>query len=228
MSSTPVALAGGLDLPEAGGAQHAVPTTASASRTTAACAVSRCRVRCASHAAASGSVSCGPAISPARDEASTPTGVACASSGRCARASRTSCCAAATPCTPRAHGGVGDRARRKEVARHRRPGEEQGRGDLAEYRGQYAYNMLDANLKALLAEVPVVNQWDDHEVRNNWYPGQSSTTPDTPRRTSTCSRPDPVRRSSSGSRSRPAGYTGSWVTARCWTSSCWTCARALR
>jgi alkaline phosphatase D len=43
---------------------------------------------------------------------------------------------------------------------------------LAEFRGQYAYNMLDTNLKALLAEVPLLNQWDDHEVTNNWYPGE--------------------------------------------------------
>jgi alkaline phosphatase D len=43
---------------------------------------------------------------------------------------------------------------------------------LAEFRGQYAYNLLDANLRALLAEVPQVNQWDDHETTNNWYPGE--------------------------------------------------------
>ncbi|MGI5176304.1 alkaline phosphatase D family protein [Dactylosporangium sp. CA-152071] len=43
---------------------------------------------------------------------------------------------------------------------------------LQEYRGQYAYNLLDANLRAFTAEVPQLNQWDDHEVRNNWFPGQ--------------------------------------------------------
>ncbi|NJC66507.1 alkaline phosphatase [Planosporangium flavigriseum] len=43
---------------------------------------------------------------------------------------------------------------------------------LDEYRGNYAYNLLDANLRAFAAEVPQINQWDDHEVRNNWYPGQ--------------------------------------------------------
>jgi alkaline phosphatase D len=32
--------------------------------------------------------------------------------------------------------------------------------------------MLDDNLRALLAEVPQLNQWDDHEVLNNWYPGK--------------------------------------------------------
>ena len=43
---------------------------------------------------------------------------------------------------------------------------------LAEYRGQYAYNLLDGAYKRFAAEVPQVNQWDDHEVRNNWFPGQ--------------------------------------------------------
>ena len=43
---------------------------------------------------------------------------------------------------------------------------------LAEFRGQYAYNLVDANLTAFNAEVAQINQWDDHETRNNWYPGQ--------------------------------------------------------
>jgi len=43
---------------------------------------------------------------------------------------------------------------------------------LAEYRGQYAYNLLDDNLKRFAAEVPQIVQWDDHEVTNNWYPGE--------------------------------------------------------
>jgi alkaline phosphatase D len=43
---------------------------------------------------------------------------------------------------------------------------------LDEYRGQFAYNLLDENLRSFAAHVPQLNQWDDHEVRNNWYPGQ--------------------------------------------------------
>jgi alkaline phosphatase D len=43
---------------------------------------------------------------------------------------------------------------------------------LTEFRGQYAYNLLDGNVRAFLAEVPQINQWDDHEVTNNWYPGE--------------------------------------------------------
>jgi alkaline phosphatase D len=43
---------------------------------------------------------------------------------------------------------------------------------LAEYRGQFAYNLLDENVRAFAARVPSVVQWDDHEVVNNWYPGE--------------------------------------------------------
>ncbi|MGH3810843.1 MAG: alkaline phosphatase D family protein [Pseudonocardiaceae bacterium] len=46
---------------------------------------------------------------------------------------------------------------------------------LAEFRGQYAYNLLDEHLRAFAAAVPQVNQWDDHEVTNNWYPGEVLT-----------------------------------------------------
>ncbi|MBB5937139.1 alkaline phosphatase D family protein [Streptomyces zagrosensis] len=43
---------------------------------------------------------------------------------------------------------------------------------LAEYRGNFRYNLLDTHLRAFNAQVPSITQWDDHEVRNNWYPGQ--------------------------------------------------------
>ncbi|MDG4756488.1 alkaline phosphatase D family protein [Micromonospora sp. WMMD710] len=43
---------------------------------------------------------------------------------------------------------------------------------LAEYRGQFAYNLLDEHLREFAAAVPQINQWDDHEVLNNWYPGE--------------------------------------------------------
>jgi hypothetical protein len=43
---------------------------------------------------------------------------------------------------------------------------------LDDYRGNFAYNMLDASKRRFAAEVPFLVQWDDHEVRNNWYPGQ--------------------------------------------------------
>ncbi|MBZ6203681.1 alkaline phosphatase D family protein [Streptomyces olivaceus] len=43
---------------------------------------------------------------------------------------------------------------------------------LAEFRGNFRYNLLDENLRRFNSRVPSVIQWDDHEVRNNWYPGQ--------------------------------------------------------
>lgn len=43
---------------------------------------------------------------------------------------------------------------------------------LAEFRGAFRYNRLDENLRRFSAQVPTIIQWDDHEVRNNWYPGQ--------------------------------------------------------
>ncbi|MGV4927409.1 alkaline phosphatase D family protein (plasmid) [Streptomyces sp. BHT-5-2] len=43
---------------------------------------------------------------------------------------------------------------------------------LAEFRGAFRYNLLDENLRRFNAQVPTIIQWDDHEVHNNWYPGQ--------------------------------------------------------
>ena len=43
---------------------------------------------------------------------------------------------------------------------------------LDDFRGAHKYNLGDAAMRAFLADVPLVNQWDDHEVHNNWYPGQ--------------------------------------------------------
>ncbi|AUT00604.1 alkaline phosphatase [Nostoc sp. CENA543] len=46
---------------------------------------------------------------------------------------------------------------------------------LKEFRGNYQYNLLDENVKRFNAEVPMLAQWDDHEVTNNWYPGEILT-----------------------------------------------------
>lgn len=43
---------------------------------------------------------------------------------------------------------------------------------LDDYRAALAYNQLDKNKRRFAAEVPFLVQWDDYEVRNNWYPGQ--------------------------------------------------------
>lgn len=43
---------------------------------------------------------------------------------------------------------------------------------LAEFRGNFRYNLIDDNVRRFNAEVPVIAQWDDHETTNNWYPGE--------------------------------------------------------
>src|SRR5262249_11677357 len=46
---------------------------------------------------------------------------------------------------------------------------------LAEFRGNYKYNLLDRNGLAFNAAVRNSSQWDDHEVTNNWWPGEPLT-----------------------------------------------------
>jgi alkaline phosphatase D len=46
---------------------------------------------------------------------------------------------------------------------------------LDEFRGNYAYNLMDENVRAFNAAVPMLAQWDDHEVTNNWYPHEDLT-----------------------------------------------------
>src|SRR6266508_685672 len=46
---------------------------------------------------------------------------------------------------------------------------------LGEFRGRHRYTLLDDNVRAMYADVPLVAQWDDHETHNNWYPGQILT-----------------------------------------------------
>ncbi|MEM7523053.1 MAG: alkaline phosphatase D family protein [Pseudomonadota bacterium] len=43
---------------------------------------------------------------------------------------------------------------------------------LHEFRHQYLYNMMDEHVRMFNAQVPMLAQWDDHEVVNNWYPGE--------------------------------------------------------
>ncbi len=43
---------------------------------------------------------------------------------------------------------------------------------LDDFRARFAYNFEDAHVRALMAEVPIIATWDDHETRNNWWPGQ--------------------------------------------------------
>lgn len=48
---------------------------------------------------------------------------------------------------------------------------------LTEFRGRHRYNSLDANMRAMFADVPVIANWDDHETTNNWYPGETLDDP---------------------------------------------------
>jgi alkaline phosphatase D len=43
---------------------------------------------------------------------------------------------------------------------------------LEEFRGNHLYNRLDEHYRRFAAEVGQVAMWDDHEVRDNWYPTQ--------------------------------------------------------
>jgi alkaline phosphatase D len=43
---------------------------------------------------------------------------------------------------------------------------------LDDFRGNYAYNLMDEHARRFNAQTPMLVQWDDHEVRNNWFPGQ--------------------------------------------------------
>lgn len=44
---------------------------------------------------------------------------------------------------------------------------------LDDFRGNFAYNLLDVNVRRFNAEVPLIVQWDDHEVHNNWFPAMT-------------------------------------------------------
>ena len=48
---------------------------------------------------------------------------------------------------------------------------------LEEFRGRHRYNVGDRHVQAMNSRVPVYAQWDDHEVTNNWYPGEVLTDP---------------------------------------------------
>jgi alkaline phosphatase D len=46
---------------------------------------------------------------------------------------------------------------------------------LDEYRRNWRYNLGDEKLQGFLLKTPQYIQWDDHEVINNWYPGEILT-----------------------------------------------------
>lgn len=49
------------------------------------------------------------------------------------------------------------------------PEKEKVAESLHELRMNYAYNLMDEHVRAFNAAVPMLAQWDDHEVTNNWY-----------------------------------------------------------
>ena len=46
---------------------------------------------------------------------------------------------------------------------------------LADFRGAHLYPRRSAEVRALSAAVPHLGIWDDHEVRDNWFPGEHLT-----------------------------------------------------
>ena len=110
---------------------------------------------------------------------------------------------------------------------------------LTEFRGRHRYNSLDANMRAMFADVPVIAQWDDHETHNNWYPGQIiDDARYTDRDVNTLAARGrqawqenmPIADSgavAAGTTTRASSRrasTGRSPAARSWTSSAWTCA----
>lgn len=55
------------------------------------------------------------------------------------------------------------------------PAKEQVAQTVEQFRGNYAYNLTDDNYRRFNAAVPQLVQWDDHEVVNNWFPGEDLT-----------------------------------------------------
>ena len=43
---------------------------------------------------------------------------------------------------------------------------------LADFHGNYRYNFIDPHYRRFFSRVPVIAQWDDHEVLNNWNPAE--------------------------------------------------------
>ena len=44
--------------------------------------------------------------------------------------------------------------------------------ELDDFRQNFYYNFEDAHVRSFLSQTPVIQLWDDHEVVNNWYPGE--------------------------------------------------------
>ena len=95
---------------------------------------------------------------------------------------------------------------------------------LDEFRGNFALQPARREHARFNAEVPMLIQWDDHEVHNNWYPGQILADDRYTEERVAARRPG--RRAmfeytpiAARRRRPPSGSTARSATARCWTSS---------
>ena len=98
---------------------------------------------------------------------------------------------------------------------------------LDEFRGQFAYNLLDETCARSPPTSRSSTSGTTTRSTTTGSRGRSWPTRATPRGASTCWPPGPARRSSSGCRSAapPTHSTARSPTARCSTSSCSTCGR---
>ena len=70
----------------------------------------------------------------------------------------------------------GREARRRRIGETCYRGEVEGAQTLDDFRGCHRYNLLDEHMRRFNAEVSQIALWDDHEVRDNWYPSASGMT----------------------------------------------------
>ena len=108
---------------------------------------------------------------------------------------------------------------------------------LAEFRGNYKYNLLDKNVLAFNAEIPMFAQWDDHEVTNNWWPGEPLTRAEHQRKKYVeknalllSARAAQAFHEYMPMRTRKASRvvsTARSLTVHCSMCSCWTCAATV-
>lgn len=54
------------------------------------------------------------------------------------------------------------------------PAKRKAAKSLDDFHGAYSYNFLDKHYRRFFSQVPVIAQWDDHEVFNNWNPREHS------------------------------------------------------
>lgn len=57
------------------------------------------------------------------------------------------------------------------------PGKSHVAQTTQDFRDNYYYNYLDKHYRQFYAQVPLYQQWDDHDVHNDWYPGEQLNDP---------------------------------------------------